>query len=462
MLFKQYPIVTNRSLEWHMNMHPLALRAPRLFAAVSALAIMLAHESNALAESDSARIRKLEKKLEYSVKLIEELQTQVKQLEQTASKAPGTKDAQQLNDALASQNARIEGVEQQVSQINTGLGTRGSTETGLSLHGFADAGASWSGLGNPKGFTAGSLDFYLTPQFSDNVRALIEALIDFDMSGNSGIGLERIQLGYTFSDQATVWMGRFHTPYGYFNTAFHHGKQIQTSITRPRFLDFEDHGGILPAHTVGLWGTGAFKSGGGGKLTYDAFLGNSPSIVGNSLNMNNLGSRNHSVSAGGNLGYYFPGSWNGLKVGAHLLKGRIQDDANPANITDLNILGGYAFYDDDNWEGFAEYYQFNNKNVVDNTGAGLGFHTSRAGFIQLGRRFSAWTPYARLEKAVLDQANNYFNQLNSGRSYARQALGLRYDVNPKAAVTLEMNHTEQTNAPLQDFNEARLQYAIRF
>lgn len=456
MLFKQRPIVTNRSLEWYMNMHPSTLRKLKLFAAWSTMAVMFASES-ALAESDSARIKELEKKLEHSIKLIEELQTKVKQLEQMAGKAAEPKEAKQLNDALATQNARIEGIEQQMSQMDAGLGSRSTTQDGTPLHGFADVGAGWSRLGNLKGFTVGSLDFYLTPQFGDNAKALVELIFEYDEQGNLSTDLERLQLGYTFNDQITAWMGRFHTPYGYWNTAFHHGQQIQTSLSRPRFIEFEDKGGILPAHTVGLWGTGSIKFG-NGRLTYDAFLGNSPSITGNTLNMNNSGSRNHNASVGASIGYLFANSWEGLKIGGHWLKGDVADDASPGNVTGVNMLGAYLVYDANDWENIAEYYRFNN----DDISGGTGSHYSWAAFMQVGRNFGHWTPYGRVERAVLDQTDNYFSQQSSGRSYSRQALGARYDLNPKAAIKVEVNRTRQSDAPTQDYNEARLQYAIRF
>ncbi|MFX6330640.1 hypothetical protein ABTF76_20520, partial [Acinetobacter baumannii] len=64
----------------------------------------------------------------------------------------------------------------------------------------------------------------------------------------------------------------------YWNTAFHHGAQIQTAVLRPKFLEFEDGGGILPAHTVGLWGTGRLRLG-DGRIEYDLYAGNGARII---------------------------------------------------------------------------------------------------------------------------------------------------------------------------------------
>ncbi len=150
---------------------------------------------------------------------------------------------------------------------------------GVPLHGFADAGftAHTKDATDPTGFNVGSLDFYLTPQFDNNVKGLVEIIFETTPAGEVATDLERMQMGYSFNDNATVWAGRFHTPYGYWNTGFHHGAQIQTAVLRPRFLDFEDKGGILPAHMVGLMANGKFRAG-EGKITYDAFAGNWPRI----------------------------------------------------------------------------------------------------------------------------------------------------------------------------------------
>jgi hypothetical protein len=63
--------------------------------------------------------------------------------------------------------------------------------------------------------------------------------------------IERLQLGWRFGD-SKAWFGRFHNPIGYWNTQFHHGAYLQTSITRPAIVDYEDDNGVLPMHLAGL------------------------------------------------------------------------------------------------------------------------------------------------------------------------------------------------------------------
>ena len=54
-----------------------------------------------------------------------------------------------------------------------------------------------------------------------------------------------------------VAVGRYHTAIGYYNNAYHHGKWLQTAAERPHIYDFEDSGGLLPIHNVGVSVSGA-------------------------------------------------------------------------------------------------------------------------------------------------------------------------------------------------------------
>lgn len=348
---------------------------------------------------------------------------------------------------------------------------------GVPLHGFADAGfaAHSKNSTEPKGFNVGSLDFYLTPQFDANVKGLIEIIFETTSTGEVATDLERLQMGYTFSDNATVWGGRFHTPYGYWNTGFHHGAQIQTAILRPRFLDFEDKGGILPAHMVGLWATGKARAG-DGKFTYDVFAGNGPKIAmgvdplaqaPGTLSINTAGDNNHQAMVGFNLGYEFSGMADGLRLAVHMLRGDVDDDSDASfsatalNKTEVSMAGGSVVYQENDWEVLGEYYRFNNKDKSGTTGS----HSSWADYLQVGRAFNVLTPFLRVEKTVLSQQDNYFSMQESGQSYARQVLGLKYDLSQKSSMKLELLNSKfagESGRTASSYRSLLVQYAIRF
>lgn len=444
-----------------------------------AIALAAALTGTAHAQSsDSARIRELEQKLERSLQLIEQLSAKISKIEQAGAPSP------------AQQTAKIEAIEQRVTEIGNSL-ARHPEEEGLPIHGFADVGMIRSGEDNAtfkgrKGAALGTFVLYLTPQFGDRVKSLIELAFEADQNGSIEADIERMQIGYSFNDTATAWLGRFHTPYGYWNTAYHHGAQIQTSLSRPHFLEFEDKGGILPAHTTGLWLTGA-KTMPTGRAGYDLFVGNAPQIDGvaagsslaaanpagfstavnagtyagsGSLNMRQSGSTSHRTSTGFNA-WFEPRAIDGLRVGVHGMRADVIDDNPTANSTLFKMLGGYFAYSFEPWEAMGEYYRFRNQ---DRSG-GTGVHGSWAGYAQLGYNMGKWTPYARTERTMLDQTDNYFAVQESGRSYRRLAAGLRYDVDPKAALKLELNSTrkEDIGPGLADtYPELRIQYAVRF
>ena len=137
-------------------------------------------------------------------------------------------------------------------------------------------------------------------------------------------------------------------------------------------------------------------------------------------------------------------------------------DATPAalNTTNLNTGGGSLVYLSNDWEIMGEYYGFNDKDKA----TGLK-HKSRAGYVQAGVSFNAWTPYVRLERTILDQSDNYFSMQANGQSYARQALGLRYNVSPKAALKLELMNSsfkEELGRTALSYRSLNIQYAIGF
>ena len=81
----------------------------------------------------------------------------------------------------------------------------------------------------------------------DRLRFLGEYL-----ASNKETELERLQLGVELGDNNFAWIGRFHAPNNFWMTAYHHGQYLQTSISNPGLDQFEDFGGILPAHSTGL------------------------------------------------------------------------------------------------------------------------------------------------------------------------------------------------------------------
>ena len=428
---------------------------------VGTLVSALASPAPVRAQSEADRIVDLERKLNRALQVIEELSGRIQQLEITdGGRQPASPSGSGTPSApVAQEPAPLQAPERGVA-VSVPVEHHGALRIpglGIPLRGFIDLGGGVTNAkGKPSGFGLGSLDFYLTPQFGDQARGLAELVFEFDDKGELTVDLERLQLGYTFRDELTAWLGRFHTPFGYWNTAYHHGRYLHTTATRPEFLEFEDKRGVLPVHTVGLWGTGGIALG-NGRLTYDAFFGNSPTIDDEELNPLNIGRENLDLSAGIRIGYAFRGALEGLQVGGHWLRGdvRAEDDSFK---TALMFGGGYLFYGNYDWEVLAESYWFHNQDRSGDTGS----HESWAGYVQVGRSFGAWTPYGRFEVTDFDQTDNYFSQLRGGRSYRKGIVGIRYELTPRAALKLEFSHKTLTDQPRRDDNAVQFQYAVGF
>ena len=419
----------------------------------------------ASATPEKQALAEMQKKLDASLQMIQALGERVRELEAkqaatAAAPAPSVAATTPPMPATTVDNARLEANEQRLAQLEMENASRNADDTGLPLHGFADVGAGTRNPINPdlKGFYVGNLDFYMTPHLGDRTRALFELNTEVSSEGSVDVDLERAQVGYQFSDQATVWMGRYHTPYGYVNTALHHGSWINNSLRRPNFLQFEDNGGIVPAHTVGLWVTGSNRRG-AGKVLYDAYLGNSQEIAGGVLDMRNAGNTHGKLIVGGRVGFQFSaGAAAGLTLGAHAFSAHVADDALVPNATRVFAYGGYAVYDTDRWENIAEIYLFDDADLNGDSGR----HRSNAGFLQLGYRAPWGVPYARYERAALSQADAYFAAQTSGGSYYRVSLGTRFDLDLKSAIKLELANTRLTDRSRDQYGEGLVQYAIRF
>lgn len=84
---------------------------------------------------------------------------------------------------------------------------------------------------------------------------------------------ESLAVGPQGHPATNVGVGRFHSAVGYHNTAYHHSTWLQTTTGRPFLFQFEDQGGILPIHNVGLTASGRIPPGALG-LHYVAEVGN--------------------------------------------------------------------------------------------------------------------------------------------------------------------------------------------
>ena len=339
----------------------------------------------------------------------------------------------------------------------------------------------------------------MTPDIGHHVKSLFEIVFEAN-SNNGGIGtdVERGQLGYDLNDDWTVWVGRFHTPYGVWNTAYHHGKELLPTISRPRFLDFEDSGGVLPSHSVGWWLHGKSDNGGSGRFKYDLFVANGSRIVTNAAgtggisDFNLLKTDHPNAEVGANVGYQFrSGSLDGLTVGinayqtvvnSYVYSGAadtsVYSNTNLPNAMVSQVMtGAYANYESDRFDASFEYYGISDTNRMPSFSDS---HQNSFYFIQTDYAVTPKIhPYAMFEKASIDANDTYFQNLIDSMSYIRTSLGVRYDLSAEACVKAGWWETTQTNTPgmafytsssgtaltgtgIAYYNRWSVQFAVRF
>jgi hypothetical protein len=317
-----------------------------------------------------------------------------------------------------------------------GLGVLAPTASAFELHGFADVSYQHDIHDNDVeenngAFAIGPVDFYVAESLSPRVDVLAEIAFE------SGIvDLERLQIGYLFSDALKVYAGRFHTSLGYWNTAYHHGAFLHTTIQRPFFLHFEDEGGILPVHSVGLLFSGRRFSG-AGELAYSALVGNGSSIIDEDgtpvLDPNNEGdpTKNKAV---GLRATFTPAPLLGLTLGASAYNSRVLDERTPVPAIDVTqtILGVDLTFLDGPTEILAEYFLVRDKDELGTTTAKNHMY-----YLQIGREFADRVmPYARHEQMSLDEADPYLSELNAIDKRI-ETVGIRVRVGDQSALKFE-------------------------
>lgn len=337
----------------------------------------------------------------------------------------------------------------------------------LDLSGFADITYRSSDPGG-NGFELGQFDLFATEQVGDHINVLAEIVLE-SPSGTWETDVERMQIGYAFDNHHTVRAGRFHNLLGYWNLAYHHGAQLHTSIGRPFFLEFEDEGGVLPTHMVGLWWSSRLHTA-AGKLNAGLMVGNGSSITadlsgGNTgeLDPNNQGDSDNDKAVSAHITLK-PAALEGLEVGVFGHKGMVTISDTPpggppvsVEKVDQLIWGAAAAYHGMHAELLAECYVWDHE--TQSTGADT---TSNANYVQFGYTFDGRvTPYARYEY-LKAKSDPYFTALGADTNGADEVMlgGLRLNLHYRSALKLEYRTTDRNTGGRVD--EVAAQWSASF
>lgn len=327
----------------------------------------------------------------------------------------------------------------------------------FNLNAFGDVNFGESSeKGESPGFMLGQLDLWAKTNLDDkgHFNTIFELVIESSGSGFVA-DLERIWVGYRLSPRISVRAGRFHTALGYWNRTFHHGAFMQTSLFRPRFLEFEDgETGVLPVHIVGGMAAADLKTR-FAFLHLELQLGNGSSVDQSDpnkrgeFNANNAGDADRAKGVAGRL-FIRPTFIEALGLGLSLSANKVRKRDKSGSVSDLV---DQTIYELDltyietvvsDVELLFEHYW-----VVNQSPSGSS-HTSTFWYVQAGKKFRYFImPYTRYEFFDnLDERDPYFSTLHA-KTYTEFILGTRFDfdigVGAETAVKLEARFSDEAS-----------------
>ncbi|HET9439257.1 MAG TPA: hypothetical protein VFO52_03755 [Longimicrobiales bacterium] len=235
--------------------------------------------------------------------------------------------------------------------------------------------------------------------------------------------VERAILRYDFADALKVSAGRYHTPVSYWNTAYHHGLWLQTSVARPEIIKVG--GRFMPVHFIGLLAEGTLSAG-RLALTYEAGVGNGRGS--NFARGGDAGDVNRSRAA--LLAARLRPFDAGLQIGGSVYFDRVVTDTLLSTAFDERITSAHLVWDRGAPEFAAEYARVRHDPALGGQAlSSEGWYAQ--GAYRLGGVFYRFKPYARIERLDAHAADPVFTP---EMDYRATIAGLRYDFDSFAAL----------------------------
>ena len=295
---------------------------------------------------------------------------------------------------------------------------------------FSDATYLWTERDVHEGFSLGQVVGHLNAVLAPRLTVAVEATVTSRTAGPIAT-LERLILAYDVSDALRFSAGRYHTPISWWNTQFHHGLWLQTSIARPSMVRFGTP--LIPVHFLGVLASGNVPVG-GSTVLYEAGIGNGrePNLVG----AGDAGEIGGAPAFVGGVRLR-PTVVTGLELGLHGYVDQVEPGTGAAPV-DERILGAHLVWLANPAIAF-EYLHF--RHDPDVTGAEST--TSDALYLQLGYKLPTrptLQPYVRYESVAIGAGDPLFTGLGLG--YDAIIGGTRWDFSDFAALKGEARFEE--------------------
>ncbi len=299
------------------------------------------------------------------------------------------------------------------------------------------------------GFIIGQAVAHLSASLGDTLAVFGE----FSATGRDAeysFGVERFIVKYDFSDSFKLSGGRYHTPIGYWNSAFHHGAWLQTTTTRPEMIKFGSK--LMPIHFVGLLLEGnipatnlglTYKVGyGNGRHSNIAQAGDAGDINGDKAWMLQLNAR--------------PKGIYGLDFGLGFYNDEVDLGIDPD--VKESTVSAYAAWTKESPEIIVEYLHSEHEDVTDSSVSGDVDAWYAQFAYRLSGKYDQWKPYLRFEKQEIDDTDPLLG--SEGLNQEAGILGVRWDFNPYAALKAEYRNEEFNSGGRENNFRVQLSFVL--
>jgi hypothetical protein len=314
------------------------------------------------------------------------------------------------------------------------LSTASRAEVPISFYGDVDFKVNKEG-GVTNTFAVPRLEIFATHTI-ERVTFLTEIMFEVSSETNAfALDIERVEVGYQVTGWLRVRAGRFHTALGYYNDAIHHGAYFMVPVYRPSIVDFEDGGGLIPAHAVGLHADGHFELGQAARLRFDIDLANGRQ--GTLTDIANLFDINQGKAFNVRVRLEPLGAAEGLIIGANFMVDRLSlTGLDPASTDPTaktwgleQIFGAHVAYFEHNLHLIVEGYAFHH--LLD---ANRFDGWTLAGMAEVGYVINEFTPFVRGEVAHFPAAGDpVFAEQSARGDRLGLAAGVRWMISENLA-----------------------------
>ena len=247
--------------------------------------------------------------------------------------------------------------------------------------------------------------------------------------------MERLQVGWRIDPEASLWFGRFHNPISLWNTEHHHGRYLETSVGRPRIVEFEDQGGPLPVHLTGLLLESSHAMG-EGAIQLDAAVASGPRFDGALGPIDVIRSPRFNKLALTARVAFRPDATRDTRYGFMLASTTMPAKGLAFEEIQQNTAGFSFIHEMDRLRVLGEAFRINHR-VTRGNGATWPSYWAGYGQVEYKLSPNVWTSYVRLEGASSHLTADYRDAFPD-LSKDRELVGVRWDFYRNQALKLQL------------------------